>query len=123
MNRMKSVKLTETEAKLAELIWNGEPMPSGELVKLCEGELGWKKSTTYTMLKRLEAKGIFFNADGTVISRISKEDFHAEQSKQFVDETFGGSLPRFLAAFTRSRRLNDKEIDELVKLINDIEEE
>ncbi|WP_342565998.1 BlaI/MecI/CopY family transcriptional regulator [Paenibacillus sp. FSL R7-0345] len=120
---MKAVKLTETEARLAELIWKGEPLPSGELVKLCEAELGWKKSTTYTMLKRLEGKGVFINEDGTVFSRISKEDFHADQSKQFVEETFGGSLPRFLAAFTRSRKLEDKEIDELLKLIHEKEEE
>lgn len=75
------------------------------------------------MLKRLEGKGVFINEDGTVFSRISKEDFHADQSKQFVEETFGGSLPRFLAAFTRSRKLEDKEIDELLKLIHEKEEE
>ena len=76
------------------------------------------KSTTYTMLKRLESKGIFKNNNGVVISLIKKDDFYAEQSKLFVEETFEGSLPKFIAAFTRSRKMSDKEIDELQRLID-----
>lgn len=115
--------LTDTETRFAELIWSREPIPSGDLVKLCESELSWKKSTTYTMLKRLAGKGIFENRSGLVTAVMKKEDFYAEQSKQFVDETFAGSLPRFLAAFTRSRKLSDNEIDEFLKIIKEHKEE
>lgn len=120
---MKEYKLTDMEAKFAEIIWANEPIPSGELVKLCEVELNWKKSTTYTMLKRIESKGIFKNKNGLVSALIKKDEFYAEQSKQFVEETFDGSLPKFLAAFTRSKKLSDKEIAELQKLINEHKED
>lgn len=120
---MDKIRLTEMETKFADLIWSHEPVPSGELVKLCESEMNWKKSTTYTMLKRLEGKGIFKNNDGMVAAQISKDDFYAEQSKQFVEDTFQGSLPKFLAAFTRSRKLSGREIDEFLKLIQDHKEE
>ncbi|WP_342439902.1 BlaI/MecI/CopY family transcriptional regulator [Paenibacillus sp. FSL L8-0436] len=120
---MDKIRLTETETKFADLIWSHEPVPSGDLVKLCESELNWKKSTTYTMLKRLESKGIFKNKEGVVAALISKDDFYAQQSKQFVEETFQGSLPKFLAAFTRSRKLSDTEIDEFLKVIQDHKEE
>ncbi|WP_438493894.1 BlaI/MecI/CopY family transcriptional regulator [Paenibacillus sp. IHBB 3054] len=120
---MDKIRLTEMETKFADLIWSHEPVPSGDLVKLCESELNWKKSTTYTMLKRLESKGIFKNKEGMVAALISKDDFYAQQSKQFVEETFQGSLPKFLAAFTRSRKLSDTEIDEFLKVIQDHKEE
>lgn len=119
---MREYKLTDMEAKFADIIWANEPIPSGELVKLCEIELCWKKSTTYTMLKRLENKEIFENRSGVVLSLVKKDEFYAEQSKQFVEETFDGSLPKFLAAFTRSKRLSNKEIDELQRLINEYKE-
>lgn len=115
---MKEYRLTDMEAKFADIIWVHEPIPSGKLVRLCEVEFNWKKSTTYTMLKRLESKGIFKNNNGVVISLIKKDDFYAEQSKLFVEETFEGSLPKFIAAFTRSRKMSDKEIDELQRLID-----
>ncbi len=120
---MKEYRLTDMEAKFAEIIWENEPIPSGSLVKLCESELKWKKSTTYTMLKRLEGKGIFNNHNGVVVSLIKRDEFSAEQSKQFVEETFAGSLPRFLTAFTRTKKLSDEEIDMLQKLINEHKEE
>lgn len=119
---MREYKLTDMESKFADIIWANEPIPSGDLVKLCETELCWKKSTTYTMLKRLENKEIFKNRNGVVSALVKKDEFYAEQSKHFVDETFGGSLPRFLAAFTRGKRLSDKEIDELQRLINEYKE-
>lgn len=115
---MREYRLTDTEAKFAEIIWANEPIKSSDLVKLCEVELNWKKSTTYTMLKRLERKEIFRNRESIVSALIKKEDFYAEQSKLFIEETFDGSLPRFLAAFTRSKKLSVKEINELQKLIN-----
>ncbi|MDD2573778.1 MAG: BlaI/MecI/CopY family transcriptional regulator [Bacillota bacterium] len=116
---MKGYKLTDTEAKFADIIWANGPIPSGDLVKLCEVELDWKKSTTYTMLKRLENKGFFKNRNSVVSALVKKDEFYAGQSKQFVEETFDGSLPRFLAAFTRSKRLSDREIDELQRLIDE----
>jgi BlaI family penicillinase repressor len=120
---MGNIRLTEMEGKFADLIWHNEPIASGELVKLCETELNWKKSTTYTMLKRLESKDIFNNQHGVVVAIVQRDDFYAEQSKQFVKETFEGSLPKFLAAFTKSRRLSDSEIDDVLKLINEHKEE
>ena len=116
---MTELKLTETETKLADLMWAREPIPSGDLVKICRQEFSWKKSTTYTMLKRLENKGVFENTGGLVSSLLTKDEFFARQSKQFVEETFDGSLPRFLTAFSRSKKLTSKEIAELQRLINE----
>lgn len=106
------------ETRFAEIIWQREPVSSTELVKLAATELDWKKSTTYTVLRRLCERGIFQNQDGTVTSLISKQDFYAVQSEQFVEETFSGSLPAFLAAFTTRKKLSDTEINELQKLID-----
>lgn len=119
---MREYRLTESESQFADMIWASEPIHSRDLVALCNQELGWKKSTTYTMLKRLINKEIFQNNESTVTSLIEKEAFHAEQSKLFVAKTFGGSLPRFLASFTRTKRLSKKEIDELQKLIDEHKE-
>ena len=114
---MSDYTLGAMEARFAELIWTHEPLSSRELVSLCEKELSWKKSTTFTVLKRLCQKGIFQNENGTVTSLLSREDFAARQSEEFVADRFGGSLPQFLAAFTRRQRLSDAEIDELERLI------
>lgn len=119
---MKEFRLTDTEAKFADIIWSNEPIKSGELVRLCETELSWKKSTTYTMLKRLENKEIFENKDGTVVSLVKKDEFYAEQSKQVVEEVFDGSLPKFIAAFTKRKKLSEKEINELQRLIDEHKE-
>ena len=115
---MGEIKLAAIESRFADIIWNHEPVASGELVKLCEQELGWKKSTTYTVLRKLCDRGIFQNQDGVVTSMYSKEEFYALQSEQFVEETFEGSLPAFLAAFTKRKKLSEKEIEELQKLID-----
>lgn len=120
---MRNYKLTDTELKFAEIIWSNEPISSPDLVKICELKLEWKKSTTYTMLKKLENKGIVQNIKGIVISLIDKEQFYSEQSNQFVEDTFEGSLPKFLAAFIKKKKLDNKEIDEIQKLINDYREE
>ena len=106
------------ETRFAEIIWQREPVSSTELVKLAATELDWKKSTTYTVLRRLCERGIFQNQDGTVTSLISKQEFYAVQSEKFVEDTFSGSLPAFFAAFTTRKKLSDKEIDELQKLID-----
>ena len=110
--------LGEIETRFARLIWEHEPLSSAELVKYAESELAWKKSTTYTVLRRLIEKGIFQNENGTVTSRLTREEFAAAQSEQFVDETFSGSLPQFLAAFARRKKLTAREIDELQRFID-----
>ena len=115
---MNNITMGEVESRFADLIWKNEPITSGNLVKLCETELKWKKSTTYTVLRRLYERGLFQNLDGTVTSIISREEFYAMQSEQFVEETFHGSLPGFLAAFTKRRKLSEKEIDALQDLID-----
>lgn len=120
---MEKYKLGEMETAFAEIIWDNSPIASGELVKICEKELEWKKSTTYTMLKRLCQREIFENDNGTVKVLISKEDFKAAQSEEFVEETFGGSLPMFLTAFTKRNRLSAKEIEEIKNLIDSYKEE
>jgi len=111
-------KLGAMETKFAELIWDHEPIASGELVKICEKELSWKKSTTYTMLRRLCERRIFENKSGVVSALLTKQEFQALQSEQFVQETFGGSLPHFLTSFATRRKLSESEIDELEKMIN-----
>lgn len=118
---MKDYKLGVMETRFADIIWDSEPVSSGELVKICERELKWKKSTTYTMLRRLCERGIFKNSDGTVTSVISKQEFHALQSEKFIDETFDGSLPKFLAAFTSRKKLSEREVEELRRLIDESE--
>ena len=115
---MGDMRVGAIEAKFADLIWSNEPLSSAELVKLAAQELDWKKSTTYTVLRRLCEKGIFQNEDGTVTSKISKREFYAVQSEQFVDETFDGSLPAFLAAFTTRKALTAAEIAEIQQMID-----
>nr|MDD6336696.1 BlaI/MecI/CopY family transcriptional regulator [bacterium] len=114
---METYKLGEIETKFAKLIWAHAPIASGELVKLCERELCWKKSTTYTMLRRLVQRGIFENNDSVVTTKISQAEFAAMQSKEFVEEAFDGSLPAFLAAFTSDAKLTQQEIDEIRRII------
>ncbi len=112
-------KLGEVEAAFAALIWDNEPLSSSRLVELCADRLDWKKSTTYTVLRRLCQKGIFQNEGGVVSSLVGREEFAARQSEEFVDEAFGGSLPQFLAAFARRKKLSAEEIDQLQKLIDE----
>ncbi len=110
------------ESRFADIIWNGEPISSTELAKRSEDVLGWKKSTTYTVLKRLCDKGIFKNEKGTVTSLVSKADFYSHQSEKFVKDTFDGSLPAFLAAFTAHKRLTQDEVSELRRMVESYEE-
>ena len=116
---MAELKLGTVEAQFAEIIWEREPLSSTELVKLAGEKLGWKKSTTYTILKRLCQREIFQNEGGTVTSLLSKEEFAACQSEQFVEETFDGSLPAFVAAFTTRKKLSEEEYDQLQALIDE----
>ncbi len=119
---MADIQLGTVESRFADLIWESEPVTSGDVVKMAESTLGWKKSTTFTVLRRLCEKGLFRNEKGTVTSLISKQDFYSLQSEQFVEETFGGSLPAFLAAFTKRKKLTEAEIEELRKMVNDYKE-
>ena len=116
---MDDIKLGAIEARFADLIWQQEPVGSGELVKLCQQELDWKKPTTYTVLRRLCERGLFQNENGTVTSKISRAEFDARHTEEFVEEHFDGSLPRFLAAFTQHKKLSEQEIAALQKLIDD----
>ena len=115
---MDDLKLGAIEARFADLIWQNEPISSGELVKLCQQELGWKKPTTYTVLRRLCERGLFQNENSVVSSRLSRQEFYARQSEKFVEETFDGSLPAFLAAFGSRKKLSEGEIDQLQQLID-----
>ena len=115
---MKDLRLGAVETRFAELIWQHEPLTSGALVKLCASSLRWKKPTTYTVLRKLCEKGLFQNQDGLVTSRISREDYLALQGEQFVAETYGGSLPAFIAAFTARNALTKEEADEIQKMID-----
>ena len=106
------------ESRFADLIWSHEPMASKDLIKMAEKELNWKSSTSYTVLKRLCERGIFQLQDKTVTSLISREEFYGMKSEQFLDETFEGSLPAFIAAFGTRKKLPDEEVEVLKKLID-----
>jgi len=115
---MEKITLGAVETRFAELIWSNAPIRSGDLVKLCEKELGWKKPTTYNVLRKLCEKGLFRNDGGTVTAVLSREDFRAARGEQFVAETYGGSLPAFLAAFTARNPLSEEEADEIQHMID-----
>ena len=115
---MADYKLGEVESVFADIIWNNEPLSSRRLAELAQERLNWKRTTTYTVLKRLCDRELFQNKDSIVTSLVSREEFYARQSEQFVEETFQGSLPAFLAAFGSRKQLSDAEIDELQKIID-----
>ena len=112
------LRLADGEYRFACLVWDNEPLPSGQLVALAAEGLGWKKSTTYTVLKKLCEHGIFQNKNGMVTSILSQEEYNAMQSEKFVEETFDGSLPAFLAAFTTRKSLSEKDIAEIKQMID-----
>ena len=119
---MTDYKLGEVESLFADIIWQNEPLSSRHLAELAGEQLNWKRTTAYTVLKRLCDRGLFQNQGGTVTSTISREAFYARQSERFVEETFQGSLPAFLAAFGSRKKLSDAEIDELQKIIDSMRE-
>ena len=120
---MKELRLGAVESRFADLIWRHAPLTTGELVKLCREELCWKRTTTYTVLKRLCERGIFQTQDSVVTALLSRETFYSMQSRRFVEETFDGSLPAFLAAFTAREKLSPAEVAEIKKLIDGYGEE
>ena len=115
---MAEYKLGEIEMQFAEIIWENEPITSGELAKRAEVQLQWKKSTTYTILKRICDRGLFENKKGLVRGLVTRDEFLAKKSEQFVEETFQGSLPGFVAAFTSQKKLSKEEIEELQRIID-----
>ena len=115
---MADYKLGEVESVFADIIWEHEPLSSRRLAELAEERLSWKRTTTYTILKRLCDRGLFQNNAGMVTSLVSRDEFYARQSEQFVQNTFQGSLPAFLAAFGSRKKLSDAEIDELQRIID-----
>lgn len=120
---MNDYQLGEVEGRFADIIWSSAPIPSPELCKLALKELNWKKSTTYTVLKRLCEKGLFVNDKGIVKTVISREEYFSIRSDQFIKDTFDGSLPAFLVAFTKRNKLTDEEIETLLKIVNKQERE
>ncbi len=120
---MNEKPLGTVELRFAEIIWRHAPLSSSELVRLCASELGWKKSTTYTVLKKLCDRGLFLNDSGTVHVRKTREEYDSTQSTRFVDEAFSGSLPAFLAAFTAGKPLTQEEADEIQRMIDAFREE
>lgn len=120
---MAEYRLAEAEARFADVIWQEEPIGSMELVKICEEKFGWKKSTTYTVLKKLCDRGIFQNEHAVVTAKLSREEFYGGKSRQFVEETFGGSLPKFLTAFIGKKKLTEEQVEEMKALIESYREE
>ena len=106
------------ESRFANIIWSHEPLSSRDLIKMAEKELNWKSTTSYTVLKRLCERGIFRLQDKTVTSLISREEFYGMKSERFVEETFDGSLPAFIAAFGTRKKLSGEEVNELKNLID-----
>ncbi len=116
---MEEIRLGAVELKFAELVWANAPIPSGELVKLCKQALGWSKSTTYTVLRKLCERGLFVNENGAVRVLIDRSGYFTQKSEAVVETDFGGSLPAFIAAFTAGKPLTQGEIDEIQTMIDD----
>ena len=115
---MNTPKVFESEYRFCLILWENEPVKSSDLVKLCAQQLGWKPTTTYTVIKRLSERGVLQNKNSLVTSLVTKEQVQADQLQEMVDKTFEGSLPAFLAAFTRHQKLSEKEIDQVQQMID-----
>ncbi len=117
---MDTPKIFESEYRFCLIMWEREPVTTSELVKLCQEQLGWKRTTTYTVIKRLGERGILQNADGLVTSLVSKEAAQAREINELVEEKFQGSLPAFVAAFTKRQDISNEELDEVQRMIDRI---
>ena len=120
---METPKIFESEYRFCLILWEHEPVGSTELVKLCKDRLGWSKATTYTVIRRLTERGVLKNENAVVTSLISKEEAQASRLNEMMEETFEGSMPAFIAAFSRSKKLSRREVDQLKALIDSYEEE
>ena len=116
------IQLGIIEARYADMIWEHEPVTSSELVKMTAVEFNWKRTTAHNVLRRLIDKGLFKNENGIVTSVITRDDFYSKQSKQYVEDTFAGSLPAFIAAFTQNSKLSQEEAEAIRKMIDQAEE-
>ena len=114
---MSDLRMGTAEARFADIIWEKEPITSGQLAKIGLAEFNWKKTTSHTVINRLCDRGLFKKENGVVTSLISREEYYARHSETYIEETFGGSLPAFLAAFGTRKKLSDREVEELQKLI------
>lgn len=123
VSSMKNFRLGKQETRFADLIWDNAPINSTELVRLAAEVMKWKKSTTYTMLRRLCERGIFKNEDAMVSAILTRDEFYGRQSKEYVENTFGGSLPKFITSFIGDKGLSAKQADELIRLINEHKKE
>ncbi|SDJ82273.1 Predicted transcriptional regulator [Lachnospiraceae bacterium G41] len=119
---MVDIELGIVQERFADIVWKNEPIASGELVKICEKKLNWKKPTTYTVLRKLCEKGLLKNEDGIVSSIISREKFYAKKSEQIIEDSYSGSLPAFISAFVSNKKLTSKEVDEIQKMIDEFKE-
>lgn len=117
---MATPKIYESEYRFCLILWDHQPIRSKELVRLCEEILGWKSTTTYTVIKRLSERGVVKNENSVVTALVSKDEVQASEMEEFVEKTFEGSLPAFLAAFTRQQKLSDRDIDEVQAMIDRI---
>lgn len=117
---MEIPKIHESEYRFCLILWKHEPVTAAELVRLCQEQLGWKRTTTYTVIKRLGERGVLKNENGTVTSLVSKKEAQAFEIDELVEKKFEGSLPAFLAAFTRRRKMSEKELNEVQQMIDRI---
>lgn len=116
---MEELRLGAVEARFADIVWENAPMTTKELVAICERELNWKRTTTYTVLKKLCERGLFKTENSTVSVLITRDDFYAMQSEKFVEDTFDGSLPAFIAAFASRKKPSEQEIEEIRRMIEE----
>ncbi len=115
---MEVPKVFESEYRFCTILWENEPIKSGELVKICKEQLGWKSTTTYTVIKRLSERGILKNENSVVTSLVTKDEVQASEIDELVEKKFEGSLPAFVAAFTKHRKITEKEVDEIQQMID-----
>ena len=115
---MKDFELGAVQERFADIVWAHEPIASGELAKICEKELSWKRPTTYTVLRKLCEKGVLQNRDGVVVSLVSREEFYSAKSEQIVEDSYRGSLPAFVASFVSRKKISAEEADEIRKMID-----
>lgn len=115
---MNTPKIFESEYRFCLILWEHEPIKSSDLVNLCKNQLGWKPTTTYTVIKRLSERGVLRNENTIVSSLVSKDEVQASEINEMVEKTFEGSLPAFIAAFTKHQKISEKEIDEVQKMID-----
>ena len=119
---MAEIQLGIAESRFADMIWEKEPVSTSELVQLAEAAFSWKRTTTHTVVKRLCEKGLFVNNKGVVTSVIKRDQFYSLQSEKIVEDSFSGSLPAFIAAFTRNKKLSDDEVNEILRMIEEARE-